>query len=684
LGNRNVLTSDFNGQISHAFLAKRVLTAEEAAAWIAAPNSLFVDNADRKPALPYPSINTELAWTSNLVMLTDMSRAGAQVLNMADVTKPGTMTGATWATDETQGNVVVFDGTDDEVDFGTDFDVTAYDTWSVGLIVRFDATGTEEEVFGQNQNTNRSWSIIKTAADQFNAKLWNDANSNWLSITNTTTTVVADTWYTVAIVVDETAETLSLYVDEDAAVSDTPGSGTRSSGFAGNLKLGENGDNLKDHAGQVAIAWLADTALTAAEAAAWIADPRSVYLDSRKDMTAPMALLSSHALVDNVTRLWTLNEGAGNPVSVQGHEGVLDTDAGWATIGGEHCIDFVLTTASMDIGSAPFPVAASAFIARVWLDGLTGGQRIYDDGQQLIWIDGSGFLTIRLGASGSAVSTTVFTTGQWYTIVGTWDATGNVNAWIDGFHDVVDSNQPTPVQAGGNAFLGNTNTAGTNSLEGYMSFFAALDVELSDAQGKSLSLNPWQLVRDTEQGFLHGSTLDPQPTAAQVWTSAATDDYEPAVGSVLIDAGVAVNGRTTDWTGITSIPTGVAPDIGALEVSAPMANITPDPMAFGNVVASKVLVLAVQNTGSADLVVTNITSDDAQFVPGSTSFTVTPGNTTNVNITYTPAGLGAHSGVLTVTSDAASSPDTIDMTGTGVAPSGAATSHYYLGLGIEI
>ena len=100
----------------------------------------------------------------------------------------------------------------------------------------------------------------------------------------------------------------------------------------------------------------------------------------------------------------------------------------------------------------------------------------------------------------------------------------------------------------------------------------------------------------------------------------------------------------------------------------PVISLTPAALNYGNVAVGSpsVLVLAVQNTGTADLVVTNITSNDGQFVPALTSFTVTAGNTQNVNVTFTPSSAGAQAGTLTITHNAAGSPSAVAMTGTGV------------------
>ena len=93
--------------------------------------------------------------------------------------------------------------------------------------------------------------------------------------------------------------------------------------------------------------------------------------------------------------------------------------------------------------------------------------------------------------------------------------------------------------------------------------------------------------------------------------------------------------------------------------TAPVIGVAPAPLNFGNVGVGSpsVLALTVSNTGNANLVVSNITS-----------FTVTPGGSQIVNVTFTPAAAGAQAGTLNITHNAAGSPSAVAMTGTGLDP----------------
>ena len=102
----------------------------------------------------------------------------------------------------------------------------------------------------------------------------------------------------------------------------------------------------------------------------------------------------------------------------------------------------------------------------------------------------------------------------------------------------------------------------------------------------------------------------------------------------------------------------------------PVIGLAPAALAFGTVQvgSSANLTLTVSNTGGTDLVVSNITSDDGQFAPDLTSFTVPSGGNRIVTVTYAPAVGGAHAGTLTLVHNAAGSPSTVAMSGTGTDP----------------
>lgn len=132
---------------------------------------------------------------------------------------------------------------------------------------------------------------------------------------------------------------------------------------------------------------------------------------------------------------------------------------------------------------------------------------------------------------------------------------------------------------------------------------------------------------------------------------------------------------TPTWSGPRSANLTITHDATTGLTTVPMSGsvigtnigVSPGSLSFGNTVilASGVLSLTVTNSGAPNLVVSNITSDDGQFVPDVTSFTVTQGGSQIVNVTFTPTTPGSKSGTLTITHNAAGGTSTVSMAGDG-------------------
>jgi hypothetical protein len=88
-------------------------------------------------------------------------------------------------------------------------------------------------------------------------------------------------------------------------------------------------------------------------------------------------------------------------------------------------------------------------------------------------------------------------------------------------------------------------------------------------------------------------------------------------------------------------------------------------------------VLTITNSGGGTLNISSIASDNAAFTPDLVSATVAAGNSVGVTITFSPTAAGDYSGNLIITSDAASSPDTVKLTGTGSPTSGGPDTFGY-------
>jgi len=83
---------------------------------------------------------------------------------------------------------------------------------------------------------------------------------------------------------------------------------------------------------------------------------------------------------------------------------------------------------------------------------------------------------------------------------------------------------------------------------------------------------------------------------------------------------------------------------------------------------------ALFNSGAAPLTITSIVASPSVFAYSpDTSFcpdTIPPGTGCDIDVIFTPTGIGTFNGTLTITDNAPGSPHIINLTGTGVSPSG--------------
>jgi hypothetical protein len=158
------------------------------------------------------------------------------------------------------------------------------------------------------------------------------------------------------------------------------------------------------------------------------------------------------------------------------------------------------------------------------------------------------------------------------------------------------------------------------------------------------------------------------------WIEPGTPPQPPAVG---YSGAVVDSGKTAVYTctlnasngGLSaSIPVIVSP-------AAPSIALDPDSLDFGNVTVGGSLAkdVSIGNRGSLDLVVSNIarcagTSDEFTW-SRSVPFTVTPGTSLTVPVTYTPSGSGSDTGCLQFTNNDSENPSvSLTLTGAGTSP----------------
>jgi hypothetical protein len=102
---------------------------------------------------------------------------------------------------------------------------------------------------------------------------------------------------------------------------------------------------------------------------------------------------------------------------------------------------------------------------------------------------------------------------------------------------------------------------------------------------------------------------------------------------------------------------------------SPLFSVSPASLNFGPVVlgSPSVLPVTVSNTGTLQLDISNITSDNAQFTfsPNTFPISIAPGANQVINVTFDPTSLGPQSGTLVFTHNAVGSPSNYSVQGTG-------------------
>jgi P pilus assembly chaperone PapD len=106
--------------------------------------------------------------------------------------------------------------------------------------------------------------------------------------------------------------------------------------------------------------------------------------------------------------------------------------------------------------------------------------------------------------------------------------------------------------------------------------------------------------------------------------------------------------------------TGMAPEFSVAATSLTFGNVT--------VGSSSQDSVTVTNTGTSTLTISSVVSDNGEFsvVPGSGS--IEPSGSQKFYVTFSPTSVGSKAGSIVFTHDAAGSPDTVSVAGTGVAP----------------
>ncbi len=137
--------------------------------------------------------------------------------------------------------------------------------------------------------------------------------------------------------------------------------------------------------------------------------------------------------------------------------------------------------------------------------------------------------------------------------------------------------------------------------------------------------------------------------------------FSPVVSGVISDHVVFTHDAMTSPDTVDISGTG----------TAPIFSVSSSLVAFGNVVvgSSKMDSAIITNTGSASMEITLVSSNNARYSVNPSNATLAPQESKAFHITFSPLTTGMINGIITFTHDASGSPDSVMVSGMGIAPS---------------
>ena len=163
-------------------------------------------------------------------------------------------------------------------------------------------------------------------------------------------------------------------------------------------------------------------------------------------------------------------------------------------------------------------------------------------------------------------------------------------------------------------------------------------------------------ARQVNQRVFDGSTWQGSQTISDYTPTGLQKSYVSELNGEPIVLYTGSNGRSLYFDNKAWVP------------PAPIINVDPTSLNFGGVTVntSSMMIFTIENTGTADLIVTNITSSDPAFTVNLTNTTITPGNDQDVEVTFSPTLVQPYNGNIDITHNAAGSPSSVTVTGNGI------------------
>jgi Abnormal spindle-like microcephaly-assoc'd, ASPM-SPD-2-Hydin len=272
------------------------------------------------------------------------------------------------------------------------------------------------------------------------------------------------------------------------------------------------------------------------------------------------------------------------------------------------------------------------------------------------------------GSSGDAEDTDNlnYRWGDWFSAV--VDPADSCTVWVAGeylqgnrttepfWYTEIASLPPASTCAGGPVLLSNVSlNFGTNGI-GTQS--AALVETVTNNQSVSLNISGISITSAeyTETDTCQGQPVAPQGTCTiSVYFKPSTSGVRP--GSLLITDDASTSPHTIALAG-----TGASSSI----------SVSPTTLAFGSQALSNSTAgqnITVTNSGFSDVTISSVLASGSYSETDTCSGTlIKPGQNCNIIVTFTPAVTGSIPGTITITDNAAGSPQLVTLSGSGVVP----------------
>jgi len=292
----------------------------------------------------------------------------------------------------------------------------------------------------------------------------------------------------------------------------------------------------------------------------------------------------------------------------------------------------------------------------------------------------------RLGTDAAQVLYSLYNSTNASTIFHDTTVGNNSVSCVSGTPNCVTDTAGFPFESGYNTAVGYDLATGMGSVDAkqLVNFWASSVAPVAPTMTETPSATTILFSNSlTVTGTVSGSGATGTPTGTVTLSgggyTSASQSLSGGTYSFTIPGGSLAGGTdtlTVEYSGDSNY--GSLSDTASVIVTAPVVSISPTTVTFANTqlgsTDSTTGTVTVSNTGTAPLDISSITlggTNASSFADSTTCSTTTPlavsGNCT-ITVTFAPITSGSLTATITVTDDAASSPQTVTLNGTSIAP----------------